>query len=131
MNIRPIQRREFEAARQLLAASGWTGKVADPQRFAACVEASDIALVAEDGGEVIGFLRALTDHVFNGYLSMLAVAPEHRGKGVGTALMHAAMGASPHVTWVLRADRPGVARFYESLGFQASAVAMERRRSAS
>jgi len=59
---------------------------------------------------------------------MVAVAPEHRGRGIGTALVQAAIGQSANITWVLRADREGVQRFYESLGFQKSGVAMERRR---
>ncbi len=128
MNVRPIRPEEFEPARKLLSACGWTKKVEDPEIFAASVRASQIALVAEIDGQVIGFLRAITDGVFNGYISMVAVAPEHRGAGTGKALMAAAMGENTNITWVLRADRDGVHEFYTSLGFEKSDVAMERRR---
>ena len=74
MNIRSIRPDEFEAARALLAACGWTKKIDDPEVFAASVRASQLALVAEDGGQVVGFLRAITDGIFNGYISMVAVA---------------------------------------------------------
>jgi len=128
MNIRPIHSEEFESARALLSACGWTRKIEDPAVFAASVRASQIALVAEVEGQIVGFLRAVTDGIFNGYISMVAVAPERQGTGIGKALVNAALGTNPNITWVLRADRPGVQGFYASLGFEPSTVAMERRR---
>ena len=128
MNIRTIHPEEFESARAILSACGWTKKIEDPEIFAASVRASQIALVAEVGNQIVGFLRAITDGVFNGYISMIAVAPERQGTGIGKALVNAALGTNPNITWVLRADRTGVQGFYASLGFEPSTVAMERRR---
>ena len=119
MHIRPIEPAEIEAAQ-------WGARVADPAIFAELVRRSPIALVAVEGGEVVGFLRALTDGLFNGYISMVVVAEAHRGRGIGSMLVRHVMGDKREMTWVLRAGRTGVSAFYEKLGFSVSTVAMER-----
>lgn len=126
MNIRTIRPDEIEAARQLLLSAGWDRKVSDADEFARLVSRSQLAMVAVSDGRVVGFIRALTDGMTNGYISMVVVDESHRGTGIGKALVQEVMGSDERVTWVLRAGRPGIFGFYEKLGFRVSRVAMER-----
>ena len=128
MEIRRIQPSEFSGTFELLASNGWRHRIGDLGHFSALVEASQIADVAVMGDQVIGFVRGITDGLSNGYLSMVVVSPSHRGRGVGRRLVENAMGRSPDITWMLRAGRDGAAGFFAKLGFEASPVAMERRR---
>ena len=121
---------DYEPVRRFLSENGWTYRVADPERFARMMQGADRTVVAWDGDYVVGFGRALCDGVSNGYLSMVAVAEDRRGRGTGRELVRHLMGDDPEITWTLRAGR-GSEGFWRKMGFVTSEVAMERpRRSA-
>ncbi|HEV2827897.1 MAG TPA: GNAT family N-acetyltransferase, partial [Pyrinomonadaceae bacterium] len=84
-------------------------------------------VVAVEGSRIVGFARALCDDVSNGYISMVGVAADKRGQGIGYELVRQLIREDAGITWVLRAGR-GSNRFWEKMGFKPSEVAMEKVR---
>lgn len=128
MAVRAFAPSDLEEVHRLLASSGWSHRIPDAQYLARLIAASQRVVVAETDGRVVGFARAITDGISNGYLSMVVVAPDVRRQGLGRALAEQIMQGDDAITWVLRAGREGADAFFASLGFVGSAVAMERRR---
>ncbi|TAJ99176.1 MAG: GNAT family N-acetyltransferase [Chloroflexota bacterium] len=94
-----------------------------------------MAFVAEDvTGSVIGFVMAGAarddDAAGLGEVYAIYLAPGARGRGVGRALMDAALealeasGFSTAILWVLTANEPA-RRFYERAGFQLDGTARD------
>jgi predicted N-acetyltransferase YhbS len=128
MEYRPITPEDYEPVRQLLSEVGWQHRVADSDKFARMLRNTDRAVVAMDGSRVVGFARALCDDISNGYISMLAVAQDRRGQGIGSELVRQLIRDDTGITWVLRAGR-GSGGFWKKMGFESSEIAMERVRS--
>jgi GNAT superfamily N-acetyltransferase len=127
MELRAVKPEDYEAVRRFLAEAGWKRRVSEPERFRRMMEKTDRAVVACVDSRVVGFARALCDGASNGYISMVAVAADWRGQGIGRKLVEYLIGDDPGITWVLRAGR-GSEAFWEKMGFRASEVAMERIR---
>ena len=128
MEFKPITPDDYEPVRRFLSDVGWQNRVADPEKFKKLIENTSRTVVAHDGARVVGFGRALCDEVSNGYISMVAVAADKRGKGLGRELVQRLMGDDVGITWVLRAGR-GSSGFWEKVGFECSGTAMEKLRS--
>lgn len=128
MQIRPFQHADASDAYRLLTANGWQHRIPSVDYLQELVAASQRVIVAVDGSQIVGFARAITDGLSNGYLSMVVVQESCRGQGIGTQLVERIVGDEPHVTWVLRAGREGAQEFFSKMGFTASADAMERVR---
>lgn len=71
-------------------------------------------VVAREEGEILGFAGVEGD-----YLGWLYVHPDHFGRGIGRALLRAALALIPGEPWtiVLAGNRPAI-RLYESEGFR-------------
>ena len=97
------------------------------------IDPTRVAYVAEVGGDVVGFASGgrarAANSVYLGEVYALYVRDAHQGKGIGRALLRAAVvelvkrGLSPIVIWTLF-DNPRSRGFYESLG---GAVIGEKR----
>lgn len=125
---RPIMPDDYQEVRQLLSESGWEQRVKDPAQFRTMMEHADRTVVLIENSRIIAFARALCDDVSNGYISMVVVASDKRGQGIGTEMVRRLIAdESGNVTWVLRAGRNS-SRFWKSLGFAESRIAMECER---
>ena len=127
MEFRSVTPAEYESVRQFLAEVGWQHRVSNPEQFRRMMENTDRTIVAWDDSRIVGFARALCDGVSNGYISMVAVAADRRGKGIGRKLVEALTKDDLNITWVLRAGR-GSEGFWKKIGFKGSEIAMERVR---
>lgn len=128
MQVRSIATSDFEAVHRLLATNGWAHRIGDVDDLSRLISASQRAAVAVADDEIVGFARAITDGISNGYVSMVVVAEHHRRRGIGQALVERLTGSDPNITWMLRAGRTGAAEFFAKLGFSGSSTAMERSR---
>jgi len=51
------------------------------------LKGSDLAVLAVNGGRVVGFITAITDGVLAAYIPFLEVLPEYQGRGIGGQLV--------------------------------------------
>lgn len=72
-----------------LAASYWSPGV--PRSVVAAAVAGSDCWSAHRDGAMVGFARLVTDRATFGWLADVVVVAEHRGTGIGTALVAAAM----------------------------------------
>jgi ribosomal protein S18 acetylase RimI-like enzyme len=77
--------------------------------------------VALVGGEIAGFLILRMDGVFSGYLQTVGVAPEWRGRGIGSLLVGFAeeriFRDRANVFMCVSSFNPDALRLYERLGY--------------
>jgi ribosomal protein S18 acetylase RimI-like enzyme len=121
--------RPFEAADHAALEALWGRVFADdpPWNAPAIMIANklevqpELLLVAVLDGALVGAVMAGFDGV-RGWIYHLAVAPEHRRRGIATRLVRAAESGlrergCPKVNLQVRASNVEVVAFYESLGF--------------
>lgn len=127
IEYRSIHPEDYEQVRVFLSKNGWAHRVADSVAFAKMLDQTDRTVVSWNAGQVVGFARALCDGVSNGLVSMVAVADDRRGQGIGREMVQRLIGDNPSITWTLRAGRSSE-EFWQKMGFTASEIAMERTR---
>lgn len=87
--IRPLHASEVGLAVDWAAAEGWNPGVHDAETFAAADDGA--FLLGSLGEEPVAVISAVRYGATFGFVGFYIVAPEHRGKGQGLRLWHAAM----------------------------------------
>lgn len=121
--IRPFHRSDTETVIDLWRSADllrpWNDPHRDIERKLAVMP--ELFLVAEAEGAVVGSVMAGYDG-HRGWLYYLATSPEHRGKGIGRALVARAENellalGCPKVQLMVRRENEAVRGFYTSLGY--------------
>jgi len=107
----------------------WNDPVLDIER--ALTGPTSSVLLGHDGQELVATAMVGYDG-HRGWVYYLAVAPDHRGSGVGRAIMAAAeswlrAAGAPKVEVMVRSDNADAAGFYEALGYSDAEVAVLAR----
>lgn len=99
----------------LFAAQRWSYAEDQERTCRALTAPGSLSLVALADGQVAGIAQTLTDGQVQAFLSILLVAAEKRGTGIGRALVQEALRRTPCV----RLDLISCAdAFYQALGFR-------------
>lgn len=107
---------------RLYANEWWTSSRtrADVDRMLAATDLI-FAMCDVSSGSLLGFARVLTDTVFIALILDVIIAPDHRGRGLGRALVERVL-ADPALRAVASIElvcQPELAPFYEQWGFSA------------
>jgi predicted N-acetyltransferase YhbS len=105
---------DVPAGLRLCRAARWNQTERDWRHF--LTAAPDGALVAEEGGNVVGTVATLPYGAFT-WISMVLVDPAARGKGVGTTLLHRGLELIPDGVSPRLDATPAGEVLYRKLGF--------------
>ncbi|MXO65869.1 GNAT family N-acetyltransferase [Altericroceibacterium endophyticum] len=133
LRIRPIEKRDAGCVAALFEAFGFsTSADTFPQRLDRSIAAGDNTLVAERDDAVIGCIGLSQMHPAHrdapvGRITVLVVAEEFRGAGIGTALVKAAVerfsdDGCTIVEVTSRFELKRAHAFYEKMGFGQTSV---------
>ncbi len=114
--IRAWQKSDFAGIQQLSTAEGWHTPRLRAEASRQAWQNSFPALVAEKDGELIGFLRAISDSSVTTFVCELLVAPQYRGRGIGAALLDKCQALCPGCRLELLATQSSQA-YYKQVGF--------------
>ncbi len=97
VSVREFCTEDFAAIQFLSQQEGWPTPVERPAEGLKAWQQSNVRLVAEHDGQIVGFVRGLTDLAVTMYIAEILVKKDHRGKGIGTALLEECQRLHPTV----------------------------------
>lgn len=117
IEIRAWSEADFPTIQRLSSAEGWTSSTQRPIDSLLAWQHSWPALVAVEGGVIVGFVRGLTDGTITMYIADMAVDMRQRGRGIGRALLDTCHALYPTTRLDLLATDDARA-FYKVCGFR-------------
>ena len=88
-----------------------------------------VVLARESGSsQVVGFVNAISDGVLYAFVPLLEVLPSHRGRGIGSGLIHRLLEELEDFYAVDLMCDPELQPFYERFGMQRAVGMIIRRR---
>jgi GNAT superfamily N-acetyltransferase len=117
IEIRRWQEDDFPAIQQLSQSEGWTTPTEQENASFHAWQSSFPALVAVVDGQIVGFLRAISDRHITTFVAELLVAPPHRGQGIATTLLDQCQQLCPQTKLELLAS-PTSQSYYKQVGFR-------------
>ena len=88
----------------------------DPLLLERMLLGSNLLITARSEGQLVGFLRGLSDFCYRSFIADLAVAHSYQRKGIGRQLIQVARNQAPEARLILFSAEDALP-FYEKLGF--------------
>ena len=117
MNIRPYEEHDFDQIQALNEAEGWQQLVRQGELTRKAWQQSNVAYVVEAEGQVIAYLRGLTDTTVSLYVCELLIAASHRRLGIGERLLSHVHALYPETRLEMLASASSHT-YYEKLNFR-------------
>ena len=117
IGIRAWRDEDFPAVQRLSRIEKWPTPEERPEEALHAWQRSWPTFVATERGQIIGFVRALTDEEVTTYIAEILVEAAWRGHGLGKALLDACHLLHPHTRQDLLSTEESDS-FYEAVGFR-------------
>lgn len=116
-----LDKMELQEGTRFPASAVFHRSLRDEKREASALESS-VCVTARSGGELVGFLRVVTDGVYIFYILDVMVDPAMQGRGTGRRLVELARDKAIEGGFMklFLTAIPGAEAFYESMGFKPS-----------
>ena len=115
--IRQFVETDFPLIQMLYEKEGWMTFIKRKEESLKAWKSSSISLVAVDGEEIVGLVRALTDGEITTYIAEIIIDINYRGQGIGAALLNECHNLYPNTRLDLLSTE-GADEFYERNDFR-------------
>ncbi|WP_232825687.1 GNAT family N-acetyltransferase [Algoriphagus litoralis] len=90
----------------------------NPDHLEQMIQGSNLLVTARENGQLVGFLRGLSDFCYRCFIADLAVAKGYQGQGIGREILNYTRSLAPEARLILFAAEDAEP-FYKRLGFKA------------